>query len=76
LQTRSGKRTAEAAIRIIVDMVNEGTITKEEGILRIDPKTFDNLLHPVLDVKSDQKVIGKGLPASPGVASGYVVFSA
>uniref|UniRef100_A0A1B0F943 pyruvate, phosphate dikinase n=1 Tax=Glossina morsitans morsitans TaxID=37546 RepID=A0A1B0F943_GLOMM len=76
LQTRSGKRTAEAAIRIIVDMVNEGTITKEEGILRIDPKTFDNLLHPVLDVKGDQKVIGKGLPASPGVASGYVVFSA
>ncbi len=76
LQTRSGKRTAEAAIRIIVDMVNEGTITKEEGILRIDPKTFDNLLHPVLDVESDQKVIGKGLPASPGVASGYVVFSA
>ncbi|WP_264682373.1 MULTISPECIES: pyruvate, phosphate dikinase [unclassified Wolbachia] len=76
LQTRSGKRTAEAAIRIIVDMVNEGVITKEEGILRIDPKTFDNLLHPVLDVKIDQEVIGKGLPASPGVASGYVVFSA
>ncbi len=76
LQTRSGKRTAEATVRIIVDMVNEGVITKEEGILRIDPKTFDSLLHPVLDVKSDQKVIGKGLPASPGVASGYVVFSA
>ncbi|MFP3032771.1 MAG: pyruvate, phosphate dikinase, partial [Wolbachia sp.] len=76
LQTRSGKRTAEAAIRIIVDMVNEGVITKEEGILRIDPKTFDNLLHPVLDVKIDQEVIGKGLPVSPGVASGYVVFSA
>ncbi|MFV0948557.1 pyruvate, phosphate dikinase [Wolbachia endosymbiont of Nasonia giraulti] len=76
LQTRSGKRTAEAAIRIIVDMVEEGAITKEEGILRIDPKTFDNLLHPVLDVKIDQEVIGKGLPASPGVASGYVVFSA
>ncbi|WP_041581367.1 pyruvate, phosphate dikinase [Wolbachia endosymbiont of Drosophila simulans] len=76
LQTRSGKRTAEAAIRIIVDMVNEGAITKEEGILRIDPKTFDNLLHPVLDVKIDQEVIGKGLPASPGVASGYIVFSA
>lgn len=76
LQTRFGKRTAEAAIRIIVDMVNEGAITKEEGILRIDPKTFDNLLHPVLDVKIDQEVIGKGLPASPGVASGYVVFSA
>ncbi|MGL9718211.1 MAG: pyruvate, phosphate dikinase [Wolbachia sp.] len=76
LQTRSGKRTAEAAVRIVVDMVSEGVITKEEGILRIDPKTFDSLLHPVLDAKSDQKVIGKGLPASPGVASGYVVFSA
>ncbi|APR98340.2 pyruvate, phosphate dikinase [Wolbachia endosymbiont of Folsomia candida] len=76
LQTRSGKRTAEAAIRIVVDMVNDGTITKEEGILRIDPKTFDHLLHPILDIKGDQKIIGKGLPASPGVASGYVVFSA
>ncbi|MCA4774720.1 pyruvate, phosphate dikinase [Wolbachia endosymbiont of Mansonella ozzardi] len=75
LQTRSGKRTDEATVRIIVDMVNEGTITKEEGILRINPKTFDGLLHPVLEVKGDQKVIGKGLPASPGVASGYVVFS-
>ncbi|WP_174855515.1 pyruvate, phosphate dikinase [Wolbachia endosymbiont of Ctenocephalides felis wCfeJ] len=76
LQTRSGKRTAEAAVRIVVDMVNEGIITKEEGILRLDPKTFDILLHPVLDVKSDQEVVGKGLPASPGVASGHVVFSA
>ncbi|MDM8335639.1 pyruvate, phosphate dikinase [Wolbachia pipientis] len=74
LQTRSGKRTAEAAVRIIVDIVNEGMITKEEGISRINPKTFDSLLHPVLDVKNDQKVIGKGLPASPGVASGCVVF--
>ncbi|QOD38202.1 pyruvate, phosphate dikinase [Candidatus Wolbachia massiliensis] len=76
LQTRSGKRTAEATVRIIVDMVNEGTITKEEGILRINPKTLDNLLHPVLDLKGDQKVVGKGLPASPGVASGHVVFNA
>lgn len=75
LQTRSGKRTAEATVRIVVDMVNEGTITKEEGVLRIDAKIFDNLLHPVLDINSDQKVIGNGLPASPGVASGYVVFS-
>ncbi|MGL9733120.1 MAG: pyruvate, phosphate dikinase [Wolbachia sp.] len=75
LQTRSGKRTAEATVRIIVDMINERTITKEEGILRINPKTFDDLLHPVLEVKNDQKVIGKGLPASPGMASGYVVFS-
>ncbi len=76
LQTRSGKRTAEATVRIIVDMVSEGVITKGEGILRINPKIFDSLLHPVLDIKSDQKIIGKGLPASPGVASGYVVFSA
>ncbi|WCR53825.1 MAG: Pyruvate [Wolbachia endosymbiont of Ctenocephalides orientis wCori] len=75
LQTRSGKRTAEATVRILVDMVNEGIITKEEGILRVDTKIFNNLLHPVLDSKGDQKVIGNGLPASPGVASGYVVFS-
>ncbi|MDN5248078.1 MAG: pyruvate, phosphate dikinase [Wolbachia endosymbiont of Tyrophagus putrescentiae] len=75
LQTRSGKRTAEATIRIIVDMISEGIITKEQGVLRIDPKTIDNLLHPILDIKSDQKVVGKGLPASPGVASGYVVFN-
>ncbi|MDG7056417.1 MAG: pyruvate, phosphate dikinase [Wolbachia endosymbiont of Meromenopon meropis] len=75
LQTRPGKRTANAAIRIVMDMVNEGMITKEEGILRINPKTFDDLLHPVLEVNNDQKVIGRGLPASPGVASGYVVFS-
>ncbi|WFW29517.1 MAG: pyruvate, phosphate dikinase [Wolbachia endosymbiont of Menacanthus eurysternus] len=77
LQTRSGKRTAEATIRIIVDMVNDGIITKEEGILRIDPKIFDGLLYPVLKINDfDQKIIGKGLPASPGVVSGYVVFSA
>ncbi|HCE59252.1 MAG TPA: pyruvate, phosphate dikinase [Wolbachia sp.] len=75
LQTRSGKRTAESSVRIMVDMVNEGIITKEEGILRIEPKTLDNLLHPVLDIKGHQEVIGKGLPASPGVASGYVVFN-
>lgn len=75
LQTRSGKRTAEASVRIIVDMVTEEIITKEEGILRIEPKIIDNLLHPVLDIKGDQKVVGKGLPASPGVASGYVVFN-
>ncbi|WP_333023164.1 pyruvate, phosphate dikinase [Wolbachia endosymbiont of Pentidionis agamae] len=75
LQTRSGKRTAEAAMRLVVDMVNEGVITKEEGRLRIDPKTFDNMLHTVLDMSSDQQVIGKGLPASPGVASGCVVFN-
>ncbi|MGL9732084.1 MAG: putative PEP-binding protein, partial [Wolbachia sp.] len=65
-----------ATVRIIVELAYEGKITIAEGILRIDPKTFDGLLHPVLEVKVDQKVIGKGLMASPGVASGYVVFSA
>lgn len=75
LQTRSGKRTAKAAVRIIVDMVNEKIITKEQGIVKIDVKTFEKLLHPVLDTQDDQNVIGNGLAASPGVAAGYVVFS-
>ncbi|KAM3726598.1 Pyruvate, phosphate dikinase [Dirofilaria immitis] len=72
LQTRSGKRTAEATVRIIIDMVSEGVITKGEGILGINPKILDGLLHPVPDIKSDQKIIGKGLPASPDVASSRV----
>ncbi|MBV0899248.1 MAG: pyruvate, phosphate dikinase [Wolbachia endosymbiont of Fragariocoptes setiger] len=75
LQTRSGKRTAKANLRIVVDMVDEGLITKKEGILRIDSNSFDNLLHPVLNITDTQKVIGRGLPASPGVASGQVVFN-
>ncbi|UWI83375.1 pyruvate, phosphate dikinase [Wolbachia endosymbiont of Howardula sp.] len=75
LQTRSGKRSTEAAIRIIVDMVNEKIITKEEGIAKVDIKAFVSLLHPVLDVQKAQRVIGMGLPASPGVASGYALFN-
>ncbi len=76
LQTRSGKRTAKAAIKIAVDMVKEKLISKKEAILRIDPNTLDTLLHPTLDEKVKRDVIAKGLPASPGAASGKVVFSA
>ena len=76
LQTRNGKRTAKAAIKIAVDMVKEKLISKKEAILRIDPNTLDTLLHPTLDDKVEKKVIAKGLPASPGAASGKVVFTA
>ncbi|MDA7606325.1 pyruvate, phosphate dikinase [Pelagibacteraceae bacterium] len=76
LQTRSGKRTAEAGIKIAVDMVTEKLISKKEAVLRIDPNTLDTLLHPTLDKKVEKKIIAKGLPASPGAATGQVVFSA
>jgi len=76
LQTRSGKRTAKAAIKIAIDMVKEKLISKKEAILRIDPNTLETLLHPTLDEKVEKKIIASGLPASPGAASGKVVFSA
>ncbi len=76
LQTRNGKRTAKSAVRIAVDMVKENLITKEEALMRIDPKSIDQLLHPQISPKADRIVIAKGLPASPGAASGKVVFSA
>jgi pyruvate,orthophosphate dikinase len=76
LQTRSGKRTARAALKIAVDMVEEKLITQEEALLRIDPSSLDQLLHPTLDPKAEKHVITRGLPASPGAASGTVVFSA
>ena len=76
LQTRSGKRTAKSAIKIAVDMVKEKLISKKEAVLRIDPDTLDTLLHPTLDKKANKKIIASGLPASPGAASGKVVFSA
>ena len=76
LQTRSGKRTAKAAIKIAVDMVKEKLIKKEEALLRIDPKMLDTLLHPTLDPKAQKDIIAKGLPASPGAASGKITFSA
>lgn len=74
LQTRSGKRTAKAALKIAVDMAEEGLITREEAILRVDPQALDQLLHPTLDPKATRDVLTKGLPASPGAASGFAVF--
>ncbi|GGB61565.1 pyruvate, phosphate dikinase [Blastomonas aquatica] len=76
LQTRSGKRTAKAALRIAVDMANEGLITEEEAIGRVDPMALDQLLHPSLDPDAVRDVLTKGLPASPGAASGVIVFDA
>ncbi len=76
LQTRSGKRTANAAIKIAVDMVKEKLINKKEAIQRVDANSLDTLLHPTLDEKAEKKIIASGLPASPGAASGKVTFSA
>lgn len=76
LQTRNGKRTARAAINIAVDMVEEGLITKEDAVLKVDPQSLDQLLHPTFDPKAQRKVIAKGLPASPGAATGKIVFNA
>ncbi len=76
LQTRSGKRTAAAALKIAVDMVAEGLIDKRQAVRRIDPASLDQLLHPTLDPKAPRKVIARGLPASPGAAAGKAVFTA
>jgi pyruvate,orthophosphate dikinase len=76
LQTRNGKRTARAAIKIAVDLVEEGLISREEALLRVDPDQLKQLLHPDIDPKASKIVIAKGLPASPGAASGKVVFTA
>ena len=76
LQTRSGKRTARAALRIAVDMANEGLISEEEAVIRVDASALDQLLHPTLDPAAPRKVIAKGLPASPGAACGMAVFDA
>ncbi len=76
LQTRNGKRTAKASLKIAVDMVAEQLITKDEALLRIEPLSLDQLLHPTLDPNAKKQVIAKGLPASPGAASGKVVFTA
>jgi pyruvate,orthophosphate dikinase len=75
LQTRSGKRTSKSAVKIAVDMVKEKLISKNDAILRIDPNSLDTLLHPTLNEQSNFKVIANGLPASPGAASGKVVFT-
>src|ERR1700758_4655419 len=75
LQTRSGKRTAKASLRIAVELANEGLITKDEAVLRVDPLSLDQLLHPTIDPRAHRKVIATGLPASPGAACGEIVFS-
>ena len=75
LQTRAGKRTAKAALRTAVEMANEGLITKEEAILRVEPSSLDQLLHPTIDPSAEKTVIGNGLPASPGAATGQIVFN-
>ncbi len=76
LQTRSGKRTTKAALRIAVDMVADGVITEDEAVSRIDPASLDQLLHPTIDPRVNREVIGSGLPASPGAATGAIVFTA
>ncbi|WP_267549824.1 pyruvate, phosphate dikinase [Rhizobium rhizogenes] len=76
LQTRAGKRTTKAAMKIAVDMVAEGLISEDEAVSRIDPMTLDQLLHPTIDPRVRREVIGSGLPASPGAATGEIVFSA
>jgi len=75
LQTRNGKRTAKASLRIAVELANEGLITRDEAVLRVDPLSLDQLLHPTIDPRAHRKVIATGLPASPGAASGEIVFS-
>ena len=76
LQTRSGKRTAKAALKIAVELAGEGLITREEAVTRIDPAALDQLLHPTIDPNAERNIIATGLPASPGAASGEIVFSA
>jgi len=75
LQTRSGKRTAKAALKIAVDMANEGLITQDEAVCRIEASSLDQLLHPTLDPDAERDILTRGLPASPGAASGAVVFN-
>ena len=75
LQTRSGKRTAKAALRIAVELANEGLISKNEAVLRVEPLALDQLLHPTIDPKAHRHVLATGLPASPGAASGEIIFS-
>ena len=75
LQTRNGKRTAKASLRIAVEMANDGLISQQEAVTRVDPASLDQLLHPTIDPKAERKVLASGLPASPGAASGEIVFS-
>ncbi|MEO8652168.1 MAG: pyruvate, phosphate dikinase [Hyphomicrobiaceae bacterium] len=74
LQTRSGKRTTAAAFKIAVDLVSEGILTREEAVMRVEPSSLDQLLHPTIDPDAEKHVVATGLPASPGAASGEIVF--
>ncbi len=74
LQTRGGKRTTKAAMRIVIDMAREGLITREDAVARVDPLSLDQLLHPTIDPKAERRIVATGLPASPGAASGEIVF--
>ena len=76
LQTRNGKRTAKAALKVAVEMAAEGLITQDEAVMRVEPASLDQLLHPTIDPKAARDVIATGLPASPGAATGKVVFDA
>jgi pyruvate, orthophosphate dikinase len=76
LQTRNGKRTAKAALKVAVDLASEGLITQEEAVMRVEPASLDQLLHPTIDPSSPRTVIANGLPASPGAATGQIVFTA
>ncbi|MCA3737190.1 MAG: pyruvate, phosphate dikinase [Phenylobacterium sp.] len=76
LQTRNGKRTAKAALKMAVDMAADGLISREEAVMRVDPSSLDQLLHPTIDPASPRDVVATGLPASPGAATGVVVFDA
>src|SRR5436190_8060994 len=76
LQTRNGKRTAKAALKVAVDLASEGLITREEAVMRVEPGSLDQLLHPTIDPASNREVIATGLPASPGAATGKIVFTA
>src|SRR5207237_2341755 len=76
LQTRSAKRTGEAAVNIAVDMVKEGVISKEDAVARVEPRQLEQLIHPRVDPNASAHPIGKGVPASPGAATGQAVFDA
>src|SRR5271169_3717577 len=76
LQTRNGKRTAAASLRIAIEMAQDGLIDRKEAVQRVNPAALDQLLHPTLDPKAPRTLLAKGLPASPGAASGAVVFTA
>src|SRR5207248_309222 len=76
LQTRNAKRTGEAAVNVAVDMVSEGLISKEDAVARVEPRQLEQLLHPRVDPNAKAKTIGKGVPASPGAATGQAVFDA